>query len=372
MKKLIIFIILLIINTLFSYAQWEECKGLSGKNVRCIAVKGDTIFAGTWGEGVFLSTDNGNSWTTKNNGLTNLIVNCIAITDDKIFIGIWEGGVFLSTDNGENWIARNNGIEILEVLSLAINDNKIFAGEIGLYYSTDKGNNWIIDISNDTVILGTDYGIFLSSDNGQNWSNKTTDEISFRHIYSIAICNNNYIIGVELKGIFISTDNGYNWIEKNNGLKNLQIYSIANIRNYIFAGTGNGIFLTSNLGNKWIEKNDGLTNLHINSIIISGNRIFAGTFGGLFKSSISKLTSTGLINNIDTNSFEIIPNPAYDILIIKNQNNKNLRFKIINLFGIIVSQGLLTEEKTILNISGLSSGVYFFRVGCETTKFIKQ
>lgn len=383
MKKFILIYALFISILNFSNAQWEECKGLSGKSVRCIAIKGDTIFAGTWGEGVFVSDNNGDSWTPKNNGLTNLIVNSISILENNILIGTFGAGIFLSTDNGENWIAKNNGIELLEILSLAINDNKIFAGEIGLYYSTDKGNNWIfwdigtyiiysIDISNDTVIVGTDYGIFLSTDNGQNWSNKITDEIFNRDIYSIAICNNDYVAGIESLGIFISSDYGSTWIAKNDGLTNLNIYTIANIRNYIFAGSGKGIFLTSNLGDSWKEKNDGLTNLHINTIIIDSNRIFAGTFGGLFKSSISKLTSTGLINNIVENSFELFPNPVNDILNIKYINDKQIKFKIINLLGVVVKQGVLTREQKIINISELPFGIYLFIFGNETKKFIKQ
>ena len=57
------------------------------------------IFAGTYGGGVFLSTDNGASWTAVNNGLTNPDINTLAINGTNIFAGTNEG-VFLSTNNG--------------------------------------------------------------------------------------------------------------------------------------------------------------------------------------------------------------------------------------------------------------------------------
>ena len=36
-----------------------------------LAVSGTNLFAGTYGGGVFLSTNNGTNWTAVNNGLTN-------------------------------------------------------------------------------------------------------------------------------------------------------------------------------------------------------------------------------------------------------------------------------------------------------------
>ena len=70
MKKLFLLISfsLLMLNVAFS--QWQQANnGLYGGNVKCIAISGSNIFAGTDG-GVFLSSDNGQNWTLKNKGLT--------------------------------------------------------------------------------------------------------------------------------------------------------------------------------------------------------------------------------------------------------------------------------------------------------------
>jgi len=60
---------------------------------------GGNIFAGTSGNGIFLSTNNGNSWTAINNRLTYHYVSALAIQGGKIFAGTPGLGVFLSIDS---------------------------------------------------------------------------------------------------------------------------------------------------------------------------------------------------------------------------------------------------------------------------------
>jgi hypothetical protein len=61
-------------------------------SVGSITIIGNNIFAGTF-DGLFLSTDNGSSWTGVNNGLSGsgLSVNEIAISGSYIFAGTYNG-----------------------------------------------------------------------------------------------------------------------------------------------------------------------------------------------------------------------------------------------------------------------------------------
>ena len=75
-----------------------------------LAVSGTNLFAGTDG-GVFLSTNNGTSWTAVNTGLTNTV--CLVLLPSRgtnLFAGTDGGGVFLSTNNGTSWTAVNTGL----------------------------------------------------------------------------------------------------------------------------------------------------------------------------------------------------------------------------------------------------------------------
>jgi len=75
-------------------AQWVQTNGPYGGDVRCFAISGTNLFAGTYGGGVFLSTNNGTSWTAVNTGLTNPNVQSLAVSGTNLFAGTWGGGVW--------------------------------------------------------------------------------------------------------------------------------------------------------------------------------------------------------------------------------------------------------------------------------------
>jgi hypothetical protein len=62
-------------------AQWVPTKGPYGGEVTSFAVSGTNLFAGTWGGGVFLSTNNSTSWTAVNTGLTNTYIRSLAVSE---------------------------------------------------------------------------------------------------------------------------------------------------------------------------------------------------------------------------------------------------------------------------------------------------
>ncbi len=109
---------------------WAQTNGPQGGDGIALATNASGyVFVGTQGGGVFRSTDNAETWTAVNNGLTATNVRALAINSaDHIFAGTF-GGVFRSTDNGDSWTPVNNGLEFPLVISLAINSTgDIFAG----------------------------------------------------------------------------------------------------------------------------------------------------------------------------------------------------------------------------------------------------
>ena len=112
------------------FAQWEQTNGPYGGIVNSLAVSGTNLFAGTLRGGVFLSTNNGTSWTEVNTGLTYTAVYSLAVSGTNLFAGTW-GGVFLSTNNGASWTEVNTGLTNTNVLSLAVSGTNLFAGTYG-------------------------------------------------------------------------------------------------------------------------------------------------------------------------------------------------------------------------------------------------
>jgi hypothetical protein len=119
--------------------------GLTDKPIRCLALSPDAggtgwgyIFAGTQGDGVYRSTNNGMSWAAVNTGLTGKTVEAFAVSPPSggagvtnLFAGTLSGGVFLSTNNGANWSAVNAGLKDTAVYPLVVSGSNLFAGTPG-------------------------------------------------------------------------------------------------------------------------------------------------------------------------------------------------------------------------------------------------
>ena len=121
-------------------AQWVQTNGPYGGTINCIAADGAHIFAGTENGGIFLSNNNSGNWTAVNNGLpigTNIYfssIRSLLISGTKVFAGT--NGIYLSTDYGNSWTLlslSNNNINAL-VLSGAY---MFAATPNGIYLSID-------------------------------------------------------------------------------------------------------------------------------------------------------------------------------------------------------------------------------------------
>lgn len=78
-----------------------------------------------------------------------------------------------------------------------------------------------------------------------------------------------------------------------------------------------------------------------------------------------------IANNIEAISdIEIYPNPAFEKLFVRNIKNTQ-DFTISDITGKVLLHGRVKENESV-NISNLSSGLYFIKVGHETVKFIKK
>jgi hypothetical protein len=86
-------------------------------------------------------------------------------------------------------------------------------------------------------------------------------------------------------------------------------------------------------------------------------------------------TCTG-IRDLNTNNFQIYPNPVSESLTIKSNMNEKSHLSIYNSLGSLCQETVLKENETVINISNLKSGVYFIKIettkGTINKKFIKE
>ena len=103
MKKItytFIFLSIALLSFQFLNAQWKEASsGINQSPIRCFGLVNTTIFAGTDGQGLFYTVNNGKSWKAIDVALlTNYYIQALATSGNKIFAGT-AGGVYLSSDN---------------------------------------------------------------------------------------------------------------------------------------------------------------------------------------------------------------------------------------------------------------------------------
>jgi hypothetical protein len=120
----------------------EKNVGLTNTNVTALGGSGSFLFAGTntsSTEGVFISSDHGESWTFAQ---TIPWVTSIQAIGPNIFASSYGDGIWLSIDYGSSWTQINDGFSssAYYVLSTGINDKYIYAG-------TNASGVWRRDLS---------------------------------------------------------------------------------------------------------------------------------------------------------------------------------------------------------------------------------
>ncbi len=276
---------------------WKQ-NGLQDFDITCFASDGTTIYAGTYGSGVFKSTDNGTNWTEINEGLDYPSVRSMVIKGSAIFAGT-EGGIYKSIDQGTSWVAVNNGLPDNTVYALTLSGTNILATvwAWGIYLSSDNGESWnnvnnglpsgdlhlyaFTNISATTVLTGGSEGVFLSSNSGQSWTSVSSELNQDGDIYALAYSNGNFIAGTLYNGVYISPDNGQHWSQANSGLHHNVISNLAVSNNLLFAGTRGGLFKWGGNETEWSDNfTPGLSQWGITAIGANEEKIFAGNLNG--------------------------------------------------------------------------------------------
>lgn len=150
--------------------------------IRSILVHNNTVLVGTDMLGAFRSTNGGSSFSAANNGLSANWIQCFAATGSQIYAGSGNAGVFVSTNDGQSW--QSAGLPGFEIRSMATSDRGLYAAtDHGLYFLPNGSNSWqAIDNEevgeqptavahiHDSLWVGTrDRGLFYYDEAGDRW-----------------------------------------------------------------------------------------------------------------------------------------------------------------------------------------------------------
>lgn len=274
--------------------------GIQGRPVTALAVAGTgKLFAGTF-RGIYISSNNGSSWTPSNTGLDYGAVNSFAINGSHVLVAMNGGGtVFRSSDDGSTWVQVINGLPPYAVSRLEASGGSIFAmiNNGGFYYSADNGTSWSAITSGPSVItsltasgsnifVGTTSGVFLSSNAGASWTS-VNNGLTSTNIISLS-ASGSHVLAWTIGGTFLSTNSGSSW--SGTGAPRGYISLAANGASLVAATLGATFYSLDN-GSSW-NIASGVTGA--SSLAIKGSNLFASNDNGVCVSSNNGISWTGV------------------------------------------------------------------------------
>ncbi len=278
MKTLLKISLFFLLLTQIQYSQWIQV-GPSGLTIYSLATSGSNVFAGTYLDGLYRSTDDGQTWTQT--PLSTGTIMAVAINGSYILAGD-AGGIHISYDNGQTW--TQTALDFTTVFSIIVDGSNIFVGtQMGLFISSDEAQTWTqlglnnevvhsLAITGSNIFAGTYWGngVYRSTDYGQTWVQTSLDSIGIK---SIAANGPNVVAGTWEEGLYYSTNYGETW---SHTWALFDVPTLLCNSTFVFAGS-NGVYRSTSDGQTWTNISQGLPGGYfVLSLSISEEYIYAG------------------------------------------------------------------------------------------------
>ena len=228
-------------------------------------------------DGVFRSTDTGNTWHAFNDGLTAPEIQDAAVVENVPFLGTKQGVYRRNSDVWEKLsVAQTQSID-----SLAVAGDRIYlsAGKQkdqesdSIFASSDFGESWInitptdlrigmspltigsvklVAVGETVLVLGA--GVLRSRDAGSTW-----EYLGFhKHALTVGIfpavaVDEDTFFLAGMGGLGRSTDGGRNWHLFTAGIAEPHILDLAQVNNTLYAVTDKGVVQSSDGGDQWTQ-----------------------------------------------------------------------------------------------------------------------
>ena len=273
---------------------WNESNnGILATSIESLHNNDSFIYAGTKNQHVFRSDDNGQSWTRLRNGLNTIEsshVSDIITYQGNLLIATGDG-VYESTDDGNSWAKILDPGPGGNVATLATRDRVILAGVngVGLYISLDDGVSWSLTsgsglginsdyesivIQSATILISARNGkVFESIDFGLNWGEVSITN-GFTLVYKL-ILHEDKLYAATARGFWVSDNFGGSWNAFND--ESIPLFDAEIVDDLVYAGSDQGVFVASLDGSPWFELCAGIGKRTVNELSLKDDLLFGGT-----------------------------------------------------------------------------------------------
>jgi hypothetical protein len=234
---------------------------------------GNRLFAGTYNLGVFESDNNGASWVQNNAGLSGLGSNSImdfTIRGDSLYVGTSGAGVFvMNLTTPSNWVGYQDGMPD----NIASDVNTLFS--VGDYVLAGAGLNSDIYRNGPDTTGWNEYPFFTFDPRGAGMLDMTS--------------LGDLVYGVTSNGLYISHDSGATWLRFAVTNRLIAAGSVAADKDIVYGSIwlpAFGTFYFSSTGSNW-QVIDSVQFALTYNIEVLGGRLYAGREDGLWYAELT-------------------------------------------------------------------------------------
>ncbi|WP_263410718.1 WD40/YVTN/BNR-like repeat-containing protein [Terriglobus tenax] len=299
---------------------WAANPQMAGHSIRALSMASSepkTMIAGAL-DGVYRSTDNGESWNRispmENQEIHEVESVAIDPKDPKtIYAGTWHLP-WKTTDGGANWTKMTQGIiddsDVFSIIVDPVNESNVYLSACsGIYRSTNKGASFtkvqgipasarrtrvlMEDAKQPNVVFaGTTEGIWRTENAGQAFQRNGDAAWIVNDVNIDPTDSNRVLLATDRHGVLLSTDGGRSFAQSNDGFSTRQITAMmqdAKNPQQLYVGvlndkTAGGVFMSSDGGQHWQQRSAGLNGADVLALAQTPQgTLLAGTAHGIFR-----------------------------------------------------------------------------------------
>lgn len=219
-----------------------------------------TLLFGTRWHGMYRSEDGGqtseNIWDGTTGAITSLAISPDFSKDHMAFIYIRDDGIYKSTDKGDSWRRLVQGLPF-DIINPANSNKHLKHDDFAIIFSPGYSKD-------QTLFAGGGLGLFKSIDKGENWSElknsplETTSSILAMGLSPNYVNDRTLLISLKGHGLYKSVDGGQTFFEmgktlikNNHSIELIEFSSDFSQNDTIYAASNEDLFQSSDRGNSW-------------------------------------------------------------------------------------------------------------------------